>query len=171
MKNHNSGLIIIDKVPTLVSCLERSHSQGCPYSGIPLHHICLFHDCLSPTPTHTHTHTVLYCHALCISYSTEVKLYTIQWHTADFRARERVETICKSVLWLSWLPHALVSSPNLGKAKVRPAARLSYSTVPSKTVLYDEYSTGGALDATYNKWYYIRTFSCRLFGPTSCFST
>ena len=39
---------------------------------------------------------------------------------ADFRACERVETARKSVLWLSWLPHALVSSPNLGKAKVRP---------------------------------------------------
>ena len=39
---------------------------------------------------------------------------------ADFSARELVETICKSVLWLSGLPHALVSSPNLGKAKVRP---------------------------------------------------
>ena len=35
----------------------------------------------------------------------------------------------KSVLWLSWLPHALLSSPNLGKAKVRPPSpcRPSYS--------------------------------------------
>ena len=53
---------------------------------------------------------------------------------ADFRARERVEATCKSVLWLSWLPHALLSSPNLGKAKVRPPSpcRPSYSTVPFK---------------------------------------
>ena len=53
---------------------------------------------------------------------------------ADFRARERVEATCKSVLWLSWLPHALVSSPNLGKEKVRPPSpcRPSYSTVPFK---------------------------------------
>ena len=53
---------------------------------------------------------------------------------ADFRARSRVETICKSVLWLSWLPHVLVSSPNLEKAKVRPPSpcRPSYSTAPFK---------------------------------------
>ena len=53
---------------------------------------------------------------------------------ADFRARERVETVCKSVLWLSWLPHALVSSPKLGKAKVRlpSPCRPLYSTVPFK---------------------------------------
>ena len=46
----------------------------------------------------------------------------------------RVEATCKSVLWLSWLPHALLSSPNLGKAKVRPPSpcRPSYSTVPFK---------------------------------------
>ena len=41
---------------------------------------------------------------------------------------------CKSVLSLSWLPHALLSSPNLGKAKVRPPSpcRPSYSSVPFK---------------------------------------
>ena len=65
---------------------------------------------------------------------------------ADFRAREPVETICKSVLWLSWLPHTLVSSPNLGKAKVRPPSPCRPSYSRSKSVLYDECSTGGAFD-------------------------
>ena len=64
---------------------------------------------------------------------------------ADFRARERVEATFKSVLWLSWLPHTLLSSPNLGKAKVRPPSpcRPSYSTVPFKIC---SVCTGGAFD-------------------------
>ena len=46
-----------------------------------------------------------------IQHSPVQKLYECP---ADFRARERVEATCKSVLWLSWLPHALVSSPTEG---------------------------------------------------------
>ena len=69
-----------------------------------------------------------------IQHSPVQKPCECQDRPADFRAGERVETVCKSVSWLSWLPHALVSSPNLGKAKVRPPSpcRPSYSTVPFK---------------------------------------
>ena len=62
---------------------------------------------------------------------------------ADFRG---VEATCKSVLWLSWLPHALVSSPNLGRfGRLRLAVRHTAQS-RSKSVLYDECSTGGAFD-------------------------
>ena len=79
------------------------------------------------------------------SYSTVSfkNLCKCQGRPADFRAHEWVETICKSVLWLSWLPHALLSSPNLGKRRFGLAVRHTAQS-RSKTVLYDEYRTGGA---------------------------
>ena len=66
---------------------------------------------------------------------------------ADFRARERVETVCKSVLWLSWLPLLVASrAGELAKPwKSEGSAPLALQS-RSKSVLYDECSTGGAFD-------------------------
>ena len=51
-----------------------------------------------------------------------------------FALASGLKQLAKASCGLSWLPHALLSSPNLGKAKVRPPSpcRPSYSTVPFK---------------------------------------